>query len=92
METFILIVMLCTADANDQEYCVPLAEEPRVYYKSEKDCIINSLAKKKQIKQTAKNFNVNISGVYAACINEESPVRVPISSYPYVVSSADLGV
>ena len=49
METFILIVMLCTADANDQEYCVPLAEEPRVYYKSEKDCIINSLAKKKKL-------------------------------------------
>ena len=41
METFILIVMLCTADANYQEYCVPLTEEPRVYYKSEKDCIIN---------------------------------------------------
>jgi hypothetical protein len=49
METFILIVMLCTADVGGQEYCVPLAEEPRVYYKSEKDCIINSLAKKKQI-------------------------------------------
>ena len=84
--------MLCTANANYQEYCVPLAEEPRVYYKSEKDCIINSLAKKKQIKQTAKNFNMNVSGVYAACINEENPVRVPISSYPCVVSSADLGV
>ena len=92
METFILIVMLCTADVNGQEYCVSLAEEPRVYYKSEKDCIINSLAKKKQIKQIAKNFNMNVSGVYAACINEESPVRVPISSYPYVVSSAYPGV
>jgi hypothetical protein len=92
METFILIVMLCTADANDQEYCVPLAEEPRVYYKSEKDCIINSLAKKKQIKQSVKNFNMNVSSVYAACINEENPVRVPISFYPYVVSSDDQGV
>jgi len=92
METFILIVMLCTLDPNGREFCVPLSEEPRVYYKSEKDCIINSLAKKKQIKQTAKNFNMNVSGVYAACINEENPVRVPIFSYPYVVSSADLGV
>jgi hypothetical protein len=92
METFILIVMLCTADVNGQEYCVPLLEEPRVYYKSEKDCIINSLVKKKQIKQSAKNFNMNVSGVYAACINEENPVRVPISSYPYVVLSVDLGV
>jgi hypothetical protein len=92
METFILIVMLCMADANGQEYCVPLSEEPRVYYKSEKDCIINSLVKKKQIKQSAKNFNMNVSGVYAACINEENPVHVPISSYPYVVLSVDLGV
>jgi hypothetical protein len=49
METFILIVMLCTADVGGLEYCVPLTEEPRVYYKSEKDCIINSLAKKKKL-------------------------------------------
>jgi hypothetical protein len=49
METFILIVMLCTADVGGQEYCVPLTEEPRVYYKSEKDCIINSLAKKNKL-------------------------------------------
>jgi hypothetical protein len=54
METFILIVMLCTANANYQEYCVPLTEEPRVYYKSEKDCIINSLAKKNKLNKQLK--------------------------------------
>jgi hypothetical protein len=36
METFILIVMLCTADVNGQEYCVTLSEEPKVHYTSEK--------------------------------------------------------
>jgi hypothetical protein len=92
METFILIVILCTADVNGQEYCVSLAEEPRVYYKSEKDCNINSLEKKKQILKTAKEFNIKVSGIYSNCIIEDNPVRVPISSYPYVVSSADPGV
>jgi hypothetical protein len=32
-----------------REFCVPLSEEPKVYYTSEKDCNINSLLKKKQI-------------------------------------------
>jgi hypothetical protein len=53
METFILIVMLCTTNPYGQEYCIPLAEEPKVYYTSEKDCNINSLLKKKQIMQTS---------------------------------------
>ena len=83
METFILIVMLCTADANYQEYCVPLTEEPRVYYKSEKDCNINSLEKKKQILKTAKEFDIRVSGIYSNCIISDSPARVPISFFPY---------
>jgi len=92
METFILIVMLCTFDPNGREFCVPLSEEPKIYYKSEKDCNINSLKKKKQILKTAKEFDIKVSGIYSNCIIEENPVRVPISFYPYVVSSADLGV
>ena len=46
METFILIVMLCTVDPDSREHCIPLAEEPKVYYTSKKDCNINSLLKK----------------------------------------------
>jgi hypothetical protein len=65
METFILIIMLCTTDLNGQEYCIPLAEEPKVYYTSEKDCNLNSLLKKKQIMQTAKEFNLRVSGIYS---------------------------
>jgi hypothetical protein len=78
METFILIIMLCTTDPNGQEYCIPLAEEPKVYYTSEKDCNINSLLKKKQIMQTAKEFNLRVSGIYSNCIISDSPARVPI--------------
>jgi hypothetical protein len=83
METFILIVMLCTTDFNDQEYCIPLSEEPKVYYTSEKDCNINSLLKKKQIMQTAKEFNMRVSGIYSNCIISDNPARVPISFSPY---------
>jgi hypothetical protein len=83
METFILIIMLCTTDPNGQEYCIPLSEEPKIYYTSEKHCNINSLLKKKQIMQTAKEFNLRVSGIYSNCIISDSPARVPISFYPY---------
>jgi hypothetical protein len=83
METFILIVMLCTTDPNGQEYCIPLLEEPKVYYTSEKDCNINSLLKKKQILKTAKEFDIRVSGIYSNCIIADNPARVPISFSPY---------
>jgi hypothetical protein len=83
METFILIVMLCTVDPDSREYCITLAEEPKVYYTSEKDCNINSLLKKKQILKTAKEFDIRVSGIYSNCIISDNPARVPISFYPY---------
>jgi hypothetical protein len=85
METFILIVMLCTTNPYGQEYCIPLSEEPKVYYTSEKDCNINSLLKKKQIMQTAKEFNMRVSGIYSNCIISDNPARVPISFLPLCV-------
>jgi hypothetical protein len=83
METFILIVMLCTVDPDSREYCITLAEEPKVYYTSEKDCNINSLLKKKQILKTAKEFDIRVSGIYSNCIISDNPARVPISFSPY---------
>jgi hypothetical protein len=89
METFILIIMLCTTDPNGQEYCIPLAEEPKVYYTSEKDCNLNSLLKKKQIMQTAKEFNLRVSGIYSNCIISDNPARVLISFFPYASLNDD---
>ncbi len=89
METFILIVMLCTTDFNGQEYCIPLSEEPKVYYTSEKDCNINSLLKKKQIMQTAKEFNMRVSGIYSNCIISDNPARVLTSFSPYAFLNDD---
>jgi hypothetical protein len=83
METFILIVMLCTVDPDSREYCITLAEEPKVYYTSEKNCNINSLLKKKQILKTAKEFDIRVSGIYSNCIISDNPARVPISFSPY---------
>jgi hypothetical protein len=79
METFILIVMLCTVDPDSREYCITLAEEPKVYYTSEKNCNINSLLKKKQILKIAKEFDIRVSGIYSNCIISDNPARVPIS-------------
>ena len=83
METFILIVMLCTVDPDSRERCIPLAEEPKVYYTSEKNCNINSLLKKKQILKIAKEFDIRVSGIYSNCIISDNPARVPISFSPY---------
>jgi hypothetical protein len=83
METFILIVMLCTVDPDSREYCITLAEEPKVYYTSEKNCNINSLLKKKQILKIAKEFDIRVSGIYSNCIISDNPARVPIFFFPY---------
>jgi hypothetical protein len=87
METFILIVMLCTVDPDSREYCITLAEEPKVYYTSEKNCNINSLLKKKQILKIAKEFDIRVSGIYSNCIISDNPARVPISFSPYASSN-----
>ena len=89
METFILIVMLCTVDPDSREYCITLAEEPKVYYTSEKNCNINSLLKKKQILKIAKEFDIRVSGIYSNCIISDNPARVPISFSPYASLNDD---
>lgn len=71
--------MLCTTDPDDQQYCIPLSEDPKIIYNTEKECIINSLVKKKQIMKTARKLDMNVTGIYSTCISEGNPVRVPIS-------------
>jgi hypothetical protein len=83
METFILIVMLCTVDPDGQGVLYYISRRTKVYYTSEKDCNINSLLKKKQILKTAKEFDIRVSGIYSNCIISDNPARVPISFSPY---------
>ena len=71
MDTFIIIVMLCTFDPYaNQEFCMPLAENPKVYYKSEDQCNIAARTKRKNIESIAKEQGYLVSGVYSNCIKE----------------------
>jgi competence protein ComGC len=54
METFIMIVMLCHIGPIGQEACIPLVENPPIYYKTEKDCNDASIKKRKT---NGKNIN-----------------------------------
>jgi hypothetical protein len=54
MDTFIIVVMLCTWNpGSNQEACTPMVEEPKVYYKTEKECEKISPKKRKEIKDIA---------------------------------------
>jgi hypothetical protein len=49
MDTFIIVVMLCTwSPGSYQEACTPMVEEPKMYYKTEKECEKISSKKEKK--------------------------------------------
>ena len=51
MDTFIIVVMICTWNpGSNQEACTPMVESPKVYYKTEKECESMSRKKRKEIK------------------------------------------
>lgn len=73
METFILVVLLCHIDYfMGTETCIPLKENPPIYYTFEKECNDASLLKRKEIEELAKENNLVITGVYSNCIKDLS--------------------
>ena len=71
METFIIVVMLCTWDPqSNQEACTPMVESPKIYYTTEKECEIMSLKKRKEIREIALSYRMMVTGVYSSCIKE----------------------
>ena len=71
MDTFIIVVMLCTWNPqSNAEACVPMVEEPKVYYKTEKECEIMSQQKRKEIKDIALSYRMMVTGVYSNCTKE----------------------
>lgn len=71
MDTFIIVVMLCTWNPqSNQEACTPMVEEPKVYYKTEKECEIMSLKKRKEIREIALSYRMMVTGVYSNCTKE----------------------
>lgn len=71
METFIIVVMLCTWDPqSNQEFCTPMVESPKIYYTTEKECEIKSRKKRKEIREIALSYRMMVTGVYSNCIKE----------------------
>ena len=74
MDEFIIVVMLCVmSPMNAQEECYPLVEKPKVYYRTEKECNLKAITKRKEVKQTALSYNFVVTGVYSQCIKEKRP-------------------
>ena len=71
MDTFIIVVMLCTWNPqSNQEACTPMVEEPKIYYSTEKECEIISRKKRKEIKDIALSYRMMVTEVYSTCIKE----------------------
>jgi len=72
METFIMIVMLCHMDFMGQEGCIPMTPSPQVYYSSRKACMAESIKKMDDMRTTAVYNNIQITGIYANCIEDKT--------------------
>jgi hypothetical protein len=73
MDTFIIVVMLCTwSPGSNQEACTPMVESPKVYYKTEKECENMSRKKRKEIKEIALSYRMMVTEVYSTCVKEGS--------------------
>jgi hypothetical protein len=71
MDTFIIVVMLCTWNpGSNQEACTPMVESPKVYYKTEKECESMSQQKRKEIKDIALSYRMRVTEVYSTCVKE----------------------
>jgi len=71
MDTFIIVVMLCTWNpSSNQEACTPMVESPKVYYKTEKECESMSRNKRKEIKDIALSYRMMVTEVYSTCVKE----------------------
>ena len=73
MDTFIIVVMLCTFNVEfNQEICTPMVQNPKIYYQSEDKCNIAARSKRKEIGSIARKSGFIVTGVYSTCIKEGS--------------------
>ena len=74
MDEFIIIVMLCVlSPSTGKEECYPLAENPKVFYRTEKECNLQAIQKRKEIKDQALYYGFKVTGVYSHCLQEKRP-------------------
>ena len=72
METFIMIVMLCHIGPIGQEACIPMVENPLIYYETEKKCNNASIKKRKEMAKIAIENNIIVTNIYSTCLEDKS--------------------
>jgi|TARA_B110000503_G_scaffold28610_1_gene45798 hypothetical protein len=72
METFIMIVMLCHIGPIGQEACIPMVENPPIYYRTEQECNDASIKKRKEMAKIAMESTIIVTNIYSTCLNDKS--------------------
>ena len=71
-----MIVMLCHINLVEQEVCIPMVENPPVYYLTEKKCNDASIKKRNEMKKIAIENNITIINIYSTCVEDKSKPSV----------------
>ena len=67
-----MIVMLCHLGPIGQEICIPMVENPAIYYRTEKQCNDASIKKRNEMKKIAIQNNISIINIYSTCVEDKS--------------------
>jgi hypothetical protein len=67
-----MIVMLCHINPVGQEVCIPMVENPPVYYSTEQKCNDASIKKRNEMKKIAIKNNISIINIYSTCVEDKS--------------------
>jgi hypothetical protein len=71
-----MIVMLCHIGPIGQEICIPMVENPAIYYRTEKQCNNASIKKRKDMAKIAIENNIAIINIYSTCVEDKSKPSV----------------
>ena len=71
MGTFIMIVMLCHINPIGQEVCIPMVENPPLYYSTEQKCNDASIKKRKEMANIAIENRIAVINIYSTCVEDK---------------------
>jgi len=67
-----MIVMLCHIGPIGQEACIPMVENPPMYYRTEQECNDASIKKRKSMENIAIQNRIAVTGIYSTCLEDKS--------------------
>ena len=67
-----MIVMLCHIGPIGQEACIPMVENPPVYYETEQKCNDASIKKRKEMAKIAIENNIPVTNIYSTGLKDKS--------------------